>query len=311
MVQNIIKRDNLLKYLVIALLMSLWLASSVFAKNIPLNQISLAKDSATPEESSKLQSAPIKISESHKYSFADIVEPLIPAVVNVYTVQYNQKSEDSHKKSFESFPFDHLNEFLNHFNLPFNFDEMYSNPKSVPLGSGFIIDPAGFIVTNHHVVANADEIYVKLTDNRELLAKLVGSDQKTDLALLKIEVESPLPFVKFGDSGKARVGDWVIAIGNPFGRLGGIVTAGIISSKGRNIDGGIVDDFIQTDAAINNGNSGEPMFNINGEVIGVNTVMFSPSGTNIGIGFAIPSNTTKAIINQLRHNGKINRGGLG
>jgi serine protease Do len=127
--------------------------------------------------------------------------------------QYSQKSEDSHKKSFEYFPFDYLNELLERFNLPFNFDEMYSNPKSVPLGSGFIIDPAGFIVTNHHVVANADEIHVKLTDNREMSAKLVGSDQKTDLALLKIEAENPLPFAKFGDSGKARVGDWVIAIG--------------------------------------------------------------------------------------------------
>ncbi|MCC8398990.1 MAG: Do family serine endopeptidase [Rickettsia endosymbiont of Platyusa sonomae] len=310
MVQNIVKCNNLLKYLVIALLMNLWLASSVFAENIPSNQIPLTKGAATPEESSNLQLVPIK-PESYKYSFADIVEPLIPAVVNVYTVQYSQKSEDFHKKSFEYFPFDYLNELLERFNLPFNFDEMYSNPKSVPLGSGFIIDAAGFIVTNHHVVANADEIHVKLTDNREMLAKLVGSDQKTDLALLKIEAESPLPFVKFGDSGKARVGDWVIAIGNPFGRLGGTVTAGIISSKGRDIDSGIVDDFIQTDAAINNGNSGGPMFNIDGEVIGVNTVMFSPAGTNIGIGFAIPSNTTKSIINQLRQNGKINRGGLG
>ncbi|WP_250310737.1 Do family serine endopeptidase [Rickettsia endosymbiont of Oedothorax gibbosus] len=310
MVQNIVKCNNLLKYLVIALLMNLWLASSVFAENIPSNQIPLTKGAATPEESSNLQLVPIK-PESYKYSFADIVEPLIPAVVNVYTVQYSQKSEDFHKKSSEYFPFDYLNELLERFNLPFNFDEMYSNPKSVPLGSGFIIDAAGFIVTNHHVVANADEIHVKLTDNREMLAKLVGSDQKTDLALLKIEAESPLPFVKFGDSGKARVGDWVIAIGNPFGRLGGTVTAGIISSKGRDIDSGIVDDFIQTDAAINNGNSGGPMFNIDGEVIGVNTVMFSPSGTNIGIGFAIPSNTTKSIINQLRQNGKINRGGLG
>ncbi|MCC8416732.1 MAG: S1C family serine protease [Rickettsia endosymbiont of Gnoriste bilineata] len=149
--------------------MNLWLASSVFAENIPSNQIPLTKGAATPEESSNLQLVPIK-PESYKYSFADIVEPLIPAVVNVYTVQYSQKSEDFHKKSFEYFPFDYLNELLERFNLPFNFDEMYSHPKSVPLGSGFIIDAAGFIVTNHHVVANADEIHVKLTDNREMLA---------------------------------------------------------------------------------------------------------------------------------------------
>ncbi|BFD45835.1 MAG: Do family serine endopeptidase [Rickettsia endosymbiont of Sergentomyia squamirostris] len=306
MVQNICKFNNLLRYLIVTFLMTMWLASSIFAENIQPSKI-------TPEESNNLQSVPIKIPESHNYSFADIVEPLIPAVVNVYTVQYNQKLEDSHKKSFERFPFDHFNELLERFNLPFDFDEMYSNPKSVPLGSGFIIDPTGFIVTNHHVVANADEIHIKLTDNRELSAKLVGSDKKTDLALLKIEIETPLPFVKFGDSSKARVGDQVIAIGNPFGRLGGTVTAGIISSKGRDIDNtnGIVDDFIQTDAAINNGNSGGPMFNINGEVIGVNTAIFSPSGTSIGIGFAIPSNTAKSIIDQLRQNGKINRGRLG
>lgn len=138
---------------------------------------------------------------------------------------------------------------------------------------------------------------------------------KKTLALLKIEIETPLPFVKFGDSSKARVGDQVIAIDNPFDRLGGTVTAGIISSKGRDIDNtnGIVDDFTQTDAAINNGNSGGPMFNINGEVIGVNTAIFSPSGTgtSIGIGFAMPSNTTKSIIDQLRQNGKINHGRLG
>jgi serine protease Do len=245
-------------------------------------------------------------------SFANIVEPLIPAVVNVYTVQYNKKLADQ-KKPSDYLPLDHFNELLERFNLPFNLEEMYSNPKSVPLGSGFIIDSSGFIVTNHHVIANADEIHIKLTDNRELSAKLVGSDKKTDLALLKIDSDTPLPFVKFGDSAKSRVGDWVIAIGNPFGRLGSTVTAGIISSKGRDIDStnGVIDDFIQTDAAINNGSSGGPMFNVNGEVIGVNTAIFSPSGINIGIGFAIPSNTASAIIEQLQKNGKISRGRLG
>ncbi|XVN42397.1 MAG: Do family serine endopeptidase [Candidatus Rickettsia vulgarisii] len=246
-------------------------------------------------------------------SFADIVEPLIPAVVNIYTVQYSKKLENTQKKSFENFPLDHFNDLLEKFNLPFNFDEIYSNPKSIPLGSGFIIDPTGYIVTNQHVIENADEVYIKLMDNRELQAKILGSDKKTDLALLKIDTESSLPFVKFGDSSKPRVGDWVLAIGNPFGKLGGTVTAGIISSKGRDIDDNtnVVADFIQTDAAINSGNSGGPMFDVNGQVIGVNTAIFSPSGVNIGIGFAIPSNTAKTVIDQLRKDGKINRGRFG
>lgn len=243
-------------------------------------------------------------------SFADIVEPLMPAVVNIYTVKYNKKSTQPQESPFPNgFPFDHFNDLFEQFNTPFRFDEMYSNPKA--LGSGFIIDSSGFIVTNDHVVGNADEIRVKLTDNTEFPAKLIGTDQKTDLALLKVDTKNPLPFVKFGDSSKSRVGDWVIAIGNPFG-LGGTVTAGIISSKGRDIgiDKSIVDDFIQTDAAINGGNSGGPMFNISGEVIGINTAIFSPSGTNVGIGFAIPSNTAQAIIEQLKSSGKVSRGRL-
>jgi serine protease Do len=246
-------------------------------------------------------------------SFADIVEPLIPAVVNVYTTKYNKQSGNPQKSPFpDSFPFDQFNEFFDKFNAPLNNDETYSNSKAMSLGSGFIIDPAGFIVTNHHVINNADEIHVKLLDNTELPAKLIGSDQKTDLALLKVDVKAPLPYVKFGDSSRARVGDWIIAIGNPFG-LGGTVTTGIVSSKGRDLDldaGNVVDNFIQTDAAINSGNSGGPLFNIDGEIIGVNTVIFSPSGLNVGVGFAIPSNTASAVIDQLKKNGKIMRGRL-
>lgn len=265
-------------------------------------------------ETSNIEKSAIEISERTRYnSFADIVEPLIPAVVNIYTVQYSKKLENSQKRSFENFPVDHFNDLLERFNLPFNFDEIYSNPKSIPLGSGFIIDPTGYIVTNQHVIENTDEVYIKLMDNRELQAKIVGSDKKTDLALLKIDTESSLSFVKFGDSSKARVGDWVLAIGNPFGKLGGSVTAGIISSKGRDIDDNtnVIADFIQTDAAINSGNSGGPMFDVSGQVIGVNTAIFSPSGVNIGIGFAIPSNTAKSVIDQLKKDGKINRGRFG
>lgn len=288
----------------------------ISAVNIPKVYADKAMlEKITPVELNVFKSEPIKapVAPYCGCSFADIVESAIPAVVNIYTVQYGMKAESNSKKSFDRFPFEQLSELLENFNLPFNFDTMYTNPKSVPLGSGFIIDPAGFIVTNNHVIANVDEIYIKLPDDRELIAKLIGADKKTDLALLKIESDTPLPFVKFGDSSKARVGDWIVAIGNPFGRLGSTVTAGIVSSKGRDIDNmsGVVDGFIQTDAAIHSGNSGGPMFNTNGEVIGVNTAILAPAGINIGIGFALPSNTAKSIIEQLRVNGKISRGRLG
>ncbi|XVN40650.1 MAG: Do family serine endopeptidase [Rickettsia endosymbiont of Argas persicus] len=267
-------------------------------------------------EFTEINSSPLKVSNSSRYSFADIVEPLIPAVVNISTIEYvNNKSENIDKDPLqEKKPLDWINDFLERLNIPLNLEEVDQAPKTVPLGSGFIIEPNGLIVTNYHVIANVNKINVKLSDNTELPAKLIGSDTKTDLALLKIDVEEPLPFVEFGDSNEARVGDWIIAIGNPFGNLGGTVTAGVISSKGRDIDidtDNIVDNFIQTDAAINNGNSGGPMFNLDQKVIGVNTAIFSPVGTNIGIGFAIPSNTAKPIIERLKKDGKVSRGRLG
>ncbi|AEK74207.1 serine peptidase [Rickettsia conorii subsp. heilongjiangensis] len=262
-------------------------------------------------EFTEINSAPLKVSEAARYSFADIVEPLIPAVVNISTIEYvNSKSENAEKDPLQ----EKVNDFLEKLNIQLNLEEVDQTPKSVPLGSGFIIEPNGLIVTNYHVIANVDKINIKLADNTELSAKLIGNDTKTDLALLKIDSEEPLPFVEFGDSNDARVGDWVIAIGNPFGNLGGTVTSGIISSKGRDIDidtDNIVDNFIQTDAAINNGNSGGPMFNLDQKVIGVNTAIFSPLGTNIGIGFAIPSNTAKPIIERLKKDGKVSRGRLG
>lgn len=251
------------------------------------------------------------ISAQKLFGFADIVEPLIPAVVNVYSLKYN-KGKVAPFNPFDGFPFDQFNNFFEQFdNNNSAFEETYSNPKAISLGSGFITDPTGYIVTNYHVIRNADEINVKLNDNTELPAKVIGSDQKTDLALLKVEPKKLLPFVKFGDTNKARVGDLVFAIGNPFG-FGGTVTSGIISSKGRDIsdDGGIVDNFIQTDASINAGNSGGPLFNVYGEVIGINTAIFSPSGTNVGIGFAIPSSTAQNVIEELKKHGKISRGKL-
>ena len=178
------------------------------------------------------------------------------------------------------------------------------------MGSGFIIDSSGYIVTNSHVVEDAEEITVKMDDGAQYQAKLIGNDSTTDLALLKIKVDRPLPSVSFGDSKDSRTGDWVLAIGNPFG-LGGTATVGIISARGRDIQSGPFDDYIQIDAPINRGNSGGPLFDVQGQVIGVNTAIYSPNGGNVGIGFAIPSSLTESVIDQLREHGRVERGWLG
>jgi serine protease Do len=183
-------------------------------------------------------------------------------------------------------------------------------PRIASLGSGFIIDPSGLVVTNNHVIANAEQITVTLSDDTTLQAEVIGRDAVTDLALLKVEPKAPLPAAMWGDSNKTKVGDWVLAIGNPFG-LGGTVTSGIISATARDIHSSPYDDFLQTDASINRGNSGGPMFNLAGEVIGINTAIFSPSGGSIGIGFAIPSAFARPIIDQLRVLGKVERGWIG
>ena len=190
-----------------------------------------------------------------------------------------------------------------------------NGPSPVPrrvnsLGSGFVIDSSGLVVTNNHVIADADEVNVILNDGTTLKAEVIGRDTKTDLALLKVTSAKPLKAVKFGDSDKLRLGEWVIAIGNPFS-LGGTVTAGIVSARNRDIQSGPYDNYIQTDAAINRGNSGGPLFNLNGEVIGVNTAIISPSGGSIGIGFAVPSKTVVPVIDQLREFKEVRRGWLG
>jgi serine protease Do len=182
--------------------------------------------------------------------------------------------------------------------------------KRVALGSGFIIDPQGYIVTNNHVAGEAGTVTVSFQDDTKHPAKIVGRDAMTDLALLKIDTDKPLPFVTWGDSDAAKIGDWILAIGNPFG-LGGTVTTGIISARGRDIHSGPFDDFLQLDAAINRGNSGGPTFTQQGQVIGINTAIYSPNGGSVGIGFAIPSNLAKTVIAQLREHGKVDRGWLG
>ena len=182
--------------------------------------------------------------------------------------------------------------------------------KGISLGSGFVIDPSGIVVTNNHVIADANEIFVVLNDGTEIKAELVGKDPKVDLAVLRVKTDRPLKSVKFGDSGKSRIGDAVMAIGNPFG-FGGSVSAGIISAINRNIGSGSYDNYIQTDASINKGNSGGPLFNMDGDVIGINTAIISPSGGSIGIGFAVPSKTAQPVVDQLLQYGETRRGWLG
>ena len=182
--------------------------------------------------------------------------------------------------------------------------------KATSLGSGFVIDETGYIVTNNHVIGQADQIQVVFQDGKTLEAELVGKDPKVDIAVLKVKPKKKLKALKWGDSSKSKVGDWVLAIGNPFG-LGGTVTAGIISAKSRDIGMGQYDSFIQTDASINKGNSGGPMFNMEGEVIGINSAIFSPTGGSVGIGFAIPSTMAIDVIKQLKKFGKTSRGWLG
>ncbi len=236
-------------------------------------------------------------------SFADLAEQLLPTVVNISTTQ-----------TVEGQPSEELEEFFKDF-----FDRRGEGGgppapnrrrQASSLGSGFVIDPSGYIVTNHHVIENAEEVTVRFFDDTTLTAEVVGSDRDTDLALLKVETDKPLVATTWGKSDETRIGDWVVAIGNPFG-LGGSVTAGIVSARARDINAGRYDDFIQTDAAINRGNSGGPMFNLDGEVIGVNTAIFSPSGGSVGIGFAIPSTLAQNVINQLRDSGEVQRGWLG
>ncbi len=246
-------------------------------------------------------------------SFANLAEKLSPAVVNISTTQKVKGGGGPILMPFgDGMPqgqMDQFKDFFEQFGMP-NKGGDAPEQEVQSLGSGFVIDPEGFIVTNNHVIDEADEITVRFQDETQYKAKLVGRDSKTDLALLKIDAKKRLPFVTFGDSDAVRVGDWVMAIGNPYG-LGGSVTTGIISARSRHINAGPFDDFLQTDAAINRGNSGGPMFDMDGHVIGVNSAIFSPTGGNVGIGFAIPSALVRPVIDQLKEYGRTHRGWLG
>jgi serine protease Do len=245
-------------------------------------------------------------------SFAPLVDQVRGAVVNISTTELQQKGGDDSAGG----PDDQenpMNEFMRRFGMNPNMRQFHSGPVKA-LGSGFIIDPSGYVVTNNHVVRNGTDIKVTLQDGTTLNAKVVGTDPVGDLAVLKVDAGHPLPSVSFGDSNKAHVGDWVISVGNPFG-LGGTVTAGIVSASGRDVpseDRSAYVDYLQVDAPINQGNSGGPTFNEDGQVIGINTAIYSPNGGgSVGIGFAIPSNIAKPIVEQLEKNGSVTRGWLG
>jgi serine protease Do len=250
-------------------------------------------------------------------SFAPLVKRVQPAVVNISVTEKSglETMSEQMPEGFRGSPFD---QFLRRFfdehgqpmPRPFSEGPGTDGTKRIALGSGFIVDPTGYIVTNNHVAGEAAKVEVILQDNSKYTARLVGRDPRTDIAVLKIKADKPLPYVSFGDSSAAQVGDWVIAVGNPFG-LGGSVTTGIVSARGRDIHAGQFDDFLQIDAPINRGNSGGPTFNLAGEVIGINTAIYSPNGGSVGIGFAVPSNVAKAVYNQIRSGGKVSRGWLG
>jgi serine protease Do len=229
--------------------------------------------------------------------FSGLVERLSPSVVNIATDRLVPAVADDgdHSPSVDEAP---------------QKPGSKSTSRARSLGSGFVIDASGLIVTNNHVVAGAQEIYVGLPDGSRLSAVVAGRDAKTDIALLRVVPRKPMQALSFGNSDEAKAGDWVLAIGNPFG-LGGSITAGIISARNRQLDAEIYDDFIQTDAAINRGNSGGPLFDMEGRVVGLNSALISPSGGSIGIGFAIPSNTVKTIVEQLRRHGQVRRGWIG
>ncbi|MCF4097960.1 Do family serine endopeptidase [Maritalea mediterranea] len=258
--------------------------------------------------------AQISIENVAPFSFADLVETVSPAVVSIRVKTRIEQARGpmTNRDGFrmpdlpEGHPFE---DFFDQFKEPRGNGDRPRERFGQAVGSGFIISADGFVVTNNHVIEDADEVMVVMENGDEMAAQIIGTDPRTDLALLKIEAASDLQYVEFAEN-EARVGDWVVAIGNPFG-LGGTVTAGIVSARGRDINANAYDDFIQIDAAVNRGNSGGPAFDTTGKVVGVNTAIFSPSGGNVGIAFAIPAATVKQVVFDLMDDGKVTRGFLG
>ncbi len=292
---------------------TLALSPLVWAENPPTTDNPAQAGTPTPET----MTSPLALMQHQ--SFAPLVKRVSPAVVNISVTQNAAADattdEPEMAPGFPNSPFD---EFLRRFFEQQNpngqrhvFPQMPGGQAHrIALGSGFIVDPSGYVVTNSHVVGYAGKVEVTLQDDTKYPAKIIGRDPKTDIAVLKIRADKPLPYVSFGDSSAAQVGDWVMAVGNPFG-LGGTVTTGIISARGRDIHSGPFDDFLQIDAPINRGNSGGPTFNLDGQVIGINTAIYSPNGGSVGIGFAVPSNVAKTVVAQLEEHGKVSRGWLG
>ena len=303
-----------------------WLRSRAAAAGIGLGAVlALAPLAGAQPPPAAGGATPIPTPAVPQQSFAPLVKRVLPAVVNISVTESAKADQMSEQlpEQFRNSPFDQM---LRRF-----FDQQQGDNeddnggqhwhrfggtpddgdlKRIALGSGFIIDAQGRIVTNNHVVGDASKVEVTLQDGSKYTAKIVGRDLRTDLAVLKINADKPLPYVTFGDSDAAQIGDWVVAVGNPFG-LGGTVTTGIISARGRDIHTGQFDDFLQIDAPINRGNSGGPTFNLSGEVVGINTAIYSPNGGSVGIGFAVPSNVAQKVVSQLEEHGKVERGWLG
>jgi serine protease Do len=263
--------------------------------------------------------APLALSQQRgPASVADVAEKVLDAVVNISTsqsvggqgVQPPRPNPPRGQQPDGQGPGSPFDDFFEEF-FKRRGEDNGNRPRRVSsLGSGFVVDPEGIIITNNHVIADADEVFANFNDGSKLKAEIVGRDPKTDIAVLRVKPDKPLKFVSFGDSDRIRVGDWVMAIGNPFG-LGGSLSVGVVSARNRDINAGPYDNFIQTDAAINRGNSGGPLFNMEGQVVGVNTAIISPTGGSIGIGFSIPAKTAVAVIGQLREFGETRRGWIG
>jgi serine protease Do len=291
-------------------------AGTAFAAAISLG-LALTAIGCTPgEEASAVPSSAGRVTMT---SFAPLVREVIPAVVNVSALQRPGKAAEDEtttgasrvkdRSAASGLPPSALDELLHRFFDEQDRKDMPSLP-GLALGSGFIIDPNGYVVTDDHVLENSDSVTVTFHDATQHRARIIGRDALTDLALLKIETQRPLPYLRWGNSDAARVGDWVLAIGNPFG-LDDTVSSGIISARSRDIHSGPYDDFLQIDASINRGNSGGPTFDLDGRVIGINSAIYSPNGGSVGIGFAIPANLARPVVEQLREHGKVERGWLG